>query len=766
MYKQFAKLIAVMALSLSLLAGQLGFIQAQALTPTPTTTPTATVPAAVTQTPIAPVTDPNVVTFAMLRRNEIQLTGPFDSSGFTFSMPADWKLKEGTQLEVDLGISYSTLTLNQPNPVISGNGTLTVLLNNLVLGVIPLNQIGETNVSFPIPLDRFVSQNLDQSMVLSFVLNSGAVCYKDQNTTIFIHPSSHFILPHDEVKPDTSLVNFPRPLYQNSIITDSAMLVVADKPTAAEMQAALTVSAGLSNLSGNSLRLDLTTVSKLTADQQKTNHIILVGNAAAFASLQHLDLPMPINNNQFQITGGSPDDGVIEMINSPWSNSRVVLVVSGNTDIGIVKAAQAISTGVIQPNQAPNLAVIDKVQAATSSVPQAVDRTLADMGYDVALVQGRGVNFTQYTFNVPPGFTVASDAYFDLVYGNSALLNFNRSGIVVQLNNRPIGSVRLSDVTAGSSTNKSRILIPAAAVVPGLNVLQVVTDLVPTDDCTPPGVHQGLWVNIWPQSLLHLPLTAVSVTPASTQKNLTSYLPSFIYNPLLSDTAFVLPGNNPDAWRAAVQMAAFLGAQANGPVTELAVFYADNVPVTERSKYSFLVVGRPSEMPFVQEINNDLPTPFLAGSDAPKTSNFRVTYRIPAETPMGYIEIMPSAWNSKNVVMSILGNSTQGLSWAAAALTDSTLNWRLAGNFALVNNRQILTTDTSTLIATSGIVATQAPNETAQPVANVAAPVQPAVSRPNWLLPALSISVVLILLILAIVAIGSWSRNRTRSKRG
>jgi hypothetical protein len=335
----------------------------------------------------------------------------------------------------------------------------------------------------------------------------------------------------------------------------------------------------------------------------------------------------------------------------------------------------------------------------------------------------------------------------------------------VQLNNRPIGSVRLSDVTAGSSTNKARILIPAAAVIPGLNVLQVVTDLVPTDDCTPPGVHQGLWVNIWPQSLLHLPLTAVSVTPASSQKNLTSYLPSFIYNPLLSDTAFVLPNNNPDAWRAAVQMAAFLGVQANGPITELAVFYADAVPVTDRSKYSFLVVGRPSEMPFVQEINNDLPAPFLAGSDAPKSSNFRITYRIPAETPMGYIEIMPSAWNPKNVVMSILGNSTQGLGWAAAALTDSNLNWRLAGNFALVNNRQIITTDTGALIVTSGIVATQAPNETAQPVANVAAPVQTPVSRPDWLLPALSVSVVLIILILAIVAIGSWSKNRTRSKR-
>jgi hypothetical protein len=544
-------------------------------------------------------------------------------------------------------------------------------------------------------------------------------------------------------------------------------VVVPDKPTVAEMAAALTVSAGLSNLSGNSLLLDLTTVSKLTADQQNANHIILVGKASSLSILKQLDLPSPLDsNNQFEISGGKPDDGVIQMINSPWSNSHVILVVSGNSDVGVGKAAQAISTGRIQPNRVSNLAVIDKVEITAASATQVGDRTLAEMGYGNVLFQRRGANVTSYTFNIPPGFTLAPGAYFDLVYGNSALLNFNRSAIVVQLNNRPIGSIRMSEASASLATNTARISIPVSAIIQGRNVLQIVTTLWPTDDCTPSGLNQGLWINVWPESLLHLPLFPTAITPIVTQKDLGNYLPAFINNPLLSETAFILPGNNLESWRSAIQFAAYLGNEANGSITDLSVFYGDAVPEAERSKYNYLVIGRPSEMPILREMNTDLPAPFLENSDIPLTSNFQITYRIPPETPMGFIEIMPSSWNPKNVILAVLGNTTEGVNWATAALLDPTLNSSLAGNFALVNNRQILTTDTRTVAVVPGIVATPAPGETALPAARTPIPVQIPATQPDWILPVLGVTVVLILLILAIVLIGSWSRNRPHSKKG
>ena len=405
------------------------------------------------------------------------------------------------------------------NTVYQGDSTLTVLLDGRILGVIPLTQLGEKTISIPIPLEQLETENTDQVTTLRFVLESGIVCNLNQRTAVYIHPTSQFSLPHELVPPDTNLVNFPRPILQNSFISDSALLVIADKPTAAEMKAALIVSAGLNSLSTSSVTLGLTTASLLTEEEMKAGNIIFIGNAASLPVLQKLKLPMPIKNNVFENAGGNQDDGVIQLINSPWNNSYVVLVASGSTDIGTVKAAQAISTGVIQPNKTSNLAVIDKVDLKEVMSSQVVDRTLTEMGFGATLFQRRGLNSIQYTFNIPSGFTVSTDAYFDLIYGNSALLDFNRSGIVARLNGRPIGSVRMSTDTANLATNKSRITIPPAAILPGRNILQINANLVPIDECTPPNVNQGLWVNIWPRVALAPPINCyVSYTNIHTNE--------------------------------------------------------------------------------------------------------------------------------------------------------------------------------------------------------------------------------------------------------
>jgi len=757
MCKQFGKLLTVLVLALVLLISQVNFSQAQSLFETPT--PTAS-------DALATEADLNVISFTTLRRNEIQLVGPYDGTAFSFSIPANWKLTTGAVLEISMGVSFNTVVQNQAETVFRSGGLLTVLIGNQVVGVIPLNEIGESTLSLPIPPERLVSQNTDQSLVLSFVLTSGVFCSLDQNTNLFIHPTSRFILPHESIKPEISLVNFPRPIFQNLVMTDSALLVVPDQPTAAEMKAALTVSAGMSNLSGNSVVLDLTTMSKLTAEEQKANHLIIVGQATSLSILKQLTLPLPVTNSVFEIKGGKPDDGVIQMINSPWSDAHVILVVSGNSETGVVKAAQAVSTGVIQPNRAVNAAVIDHVNINAASVAEAEDRSFAEMGYENSLFRRRGVNQASYTFNIPPGFTLDSGAYLDLVYGNSALLNFNRSALVVQLNNRPIGSVRFSATSAGSATNQARISIPPSAIIQGRNVLEVVATLWPTDDCTPPGLNQGLWINIWPESSLHLPLLPAAVTLDSTQQDLATYFPAFVNDPTLSETAFILSGKNSETWRSAVQFAAYLGLDANGPITNLAVFYGDALPVSERSKYNFLIFGRPSELPILREMKSDLPAPFVENSDIPLTSNFRVTYRIPPEAPMGFVEIMPSAWNPKNMVLAVLGNTDEGVSWATTALIDPTLSIRLAGNFALVNNRQILTTDTRAVAKGAEAVATLAPGEAALPAISTPMPAKaPATSQTAWVLPVLVVTFILIFLVLAIVFVGSWSRQRIRKKK-
>lgn len=761
MPKQFVKLLLVFTLCTSLLIGLTDSIKAQSILSSKTT--------ASEQKFTSLQSDPNVVTWEMLGLGESNLDGPHDSVFFSFRLPADWKLIEGASLNLSLGVSVNTGILDQSNSEITeqgqpypngavGAGTLTVTVNDTTLLNLPLDEVGEVARTISIPTNALILASDDGFINVEITLNSGTSCYNFDQMKVVIRTSSHFILPHESIQPSTSLINFPRPIYQDSFMSDSALLVIPDQPSAAELQAALTVSSGFGKLSGGSLIFDMVTLDKLTTEQKTENHLIFVGTAASLPVLKQLQLPLPVNGAQFQVSGGNTDDGFVEMINSPWNDANVILIVSGNTDQGTIKAAQAVSSGVFQPSQFPNLAVVQEVQTTPVLTPQPTDQTLTALGYKSRLFENRGVSNVSYNFNVPPGWTVGQDSSFELVFGHSALLDYSSSGIVVLLNNKPIGSVRMSDASAGLSTNKVLINIPTSAIVPGKNRLDVRVNLEPQDVCSPQNMR-GLWVNIWPESTLHLPLAPTLIDPSSSL-TLSSYPAPFIYYPLLDNMAFILMHDDVESWRDAATIAAFLGSIANGPVTALKVYYADSLPEAERAKYNLLIIGRPSQMPIMGEINKTLPVPFLDGIDVIADANLQVTYRIQPDSPMGFMEIMPSPWNSENVILAIVGNTAQGVRWATTSLIDPALRFRLGGNFAVINDKQIITTDTR-------LTPTIASDPT--PVAEV--PVVPSSmettpqakgQQPAWVVAVFILSIILIILIFAFVIVGGWLRHRTR----
>jgi len=761
MYKQFVKLLSVFTLCISLLIGVTDSTKAQSISPSKAT---------ISDQIIKFQSDADVVTWEMLGFGETNLAGPYDSSYFSFNLPADWELTEGASLNLSLGISVSTGIQDQSNSAttefgqpnlngVVGMGTMSILINNTTVINLALDQVGEVVTNIPIPIDVLTSSTDEGLVEVYIVLNSGTSCFNFDQMNVLIRTSSNFILPHETIRPSTDLMNFPRPIYQSSFIPDSALIITPNQPSAGDLQAALTLASGLGKLSNGSLALDMVTLDKLTAEQQAANDLIFVGKSASLPVLRQLELPLPVIDGQFQVFEGGADDGFVEMVNSPWNNANIILIVSGNSDQGTIKAAQAVSTGVFQVNESPNLAVVQEVKTTPVLTPRPTDQTLTALGYRGRLFENRGVGNATYNFIVPPGWTVASDSSFELVFGHSALLDYSSSGIVVLLNGKPIGSVRMSDASAALSMNKVLVNIPVSAVVPGKNRLDVRVNLEQEGICSPPDMR-GLWVNIWPESTLHLPLD-LTLIDASSIFSLASYPAPFIYYPLLDNTAFVLMHDDLESWRAAVTIASTLGSITNGPVTALNVYYGDDLPEADRSKHNFLIIGRPSQMPIMAEINRALPIPFLDGSDILAGGNFQVTYRIPPDSPIGYMELLPSPWNPDNVVLAVLGNTTQGVGWATSSLINPDLRSKLSGNFAVINDQLIITADTR-LTPTINLEPTQAPEVVVNPLNVDTNSVSPAVQQSTWVFPLFFASIVLIILISAIVAIGSWSRYRTR----
>ncbi len=747
--------------------------QGVSTTPTPDTGIVTTVtpsPTAIQEIAASPV-DPNVVTLAQLQRNEIELYGPFDVNFFTFNIPATWKPTSGAQLILRMNISFNsgnTITETQSSYLPVNGGTLTIRINNQVVAVIPLNQTGEVENRIQIPANIFTDASFGGSITLGLTLNAGSVCISNDYVALLIHSSSYFLLPHDLIQPTTNLADFPRPIYQNTFETDSVLLIIPDHPSAGELQAALTTAASLGSISADTVLKDMTTLSNFAQQQrsseQSARHMIFIGKASSLSVLSSLKLPFPIKGGQFPLEAGKNDDGIIQMINSPWSSAHVALVLSGNTDAGVIKAAQAMSTGTLRSSEFPNFAEVQQVNATATPPARAVDQTLTSLGLPGGVIfNSRGVGNATFRFDVPAGWTVSPDAYFALVFSNSKLLNYNRSGIVLLLNNRPIGSVRLSDTTADQGTNRVQIDIPASAVVSGSNLLEIRSTILPLDDCAPV-TGQSLWINIWPDSTLHLPLDLVPENPVS-NTDLAAYPAPFTYDPTLSNTAVILPHDDLDSWRAAMQIAGYLGSQANGTLTELSVFYGDEVPDAQRTNHNFLVIGRPSQLPIVNTFNSSLPAPFSTGQDIATESSFQVTYRIPSSSPMGYVEILPSPWNPANIILAALGNTPQGVNWATSSLINSALRARLAGNLAVINDTQIVTSNSRVAAVTTGNVAATSIPDTLSIAPDGIQTAPTPVSRPAWVIPSLILTIVLIIVILVMISLRAWSRNHKQKTR-
>jgi hypothetical protein len=547
----------------------------------------------------------------------------------------------------------------------------------------------------------------------------------------------------------------PSPFYQNSFNQDSVIIVVPDQPTSSELQAALSVSSGFGHMTFNRLLIALVPISQIPSDALADNNLIFVGKAEGFPLLQQVLLPAPSSGKIYVATNSSPTDGIVQMAISPWNKSKVVLVVGGNEDGGVINAARAVSTGMLQVGSKPNLSLVSNVQSV-APVFNSTDAnlTLDDLGYESIVVNQLGLNRIEYTFGIPQGYTIGPDAYLDLIFSHSALLEYQRSSVIVKLNDEPIGSVRLSEETVGQGDAK--ILLPASAVRPGSNSLKLDINLEPKNECVNP-LLDGLWMRIDSSSTLHLPLIP-NPTNTSALTDLSKYPSPFVFDPVMNDLAFVLGHNDPTGWNVAAQIAFYLGNTSAIHLAGLEAFYADSIPEDSRQERNLIIVGRPGNLEILSDLYDTLPSPFDMGTDLAIEKNLQVSYHLEPGVDVGYLELFTAPWNSKRTILYVGGSSDLGMRWAGAALQFGRLRSKLSGNLAFINGEQVVSTDTRVLQGVQGVLATAVP-EDLTPVDSQLQPV--VVERPSWIKPVIFTALGGILLVLVILGVQTRIHRRS-----
>ncbi len=580
------------------------------------------------------------------------LRGPYESAVSIYDLPANWQPSGQSTLHLELNVAA-------PAP----GAVLTLFLNNHLLGNLPLDQPGLQTIGYS-------TKTADSHNEIRWVLDEGANC-GTEHALVIIQPQTSLTVGHLAGLPATDLTLFPRPIISSAPQPDPITLVVPDSPSPLELQAVMTVAAALGRFRHGDLSLDLVTASRLTAEQRNSSHLLLIGTVNQHPLIDILILPMPPINgdlllpDRYEFEHAAQLDGVVEQVNSPFNPARMILIVSGSTDTGVLKAAQALSTGILRPNILPNAAVIKDVNLPASQVLQ-TDFRFDNLGYGAQVLETRGEHLAAYHFIAP----AAASGTLNLTLSAALAPGDSSSSLLLSLNGFPLESVTAPNT---SGVFQRTVRIPGSALRPGENTLSV--------ELTPISCASSAWT-IWPES-------QVQLDPAGNQATgLQDFPRAFLSDPSMSDVAFVLQPNEPATWRAAARLAAALGAQSTAGGLAPQVFFANHLTETDRNGLHLILVGRASQLPLIAQLGNALPAPFAPYSDTPRTEQLPVTFRVTYSDPVGYLEWISSPWNPQKTILLVAGNTFTGLDWAADALIHPSR--QLQGNLVILQDGRVL----------------------------------------------------------------------------
>ena len=627
----------------------------------------------------------DIITFEQVGFTRETLQGQFDLIDLFLTIPANWRLVPGAQIELDVNVFIEQVNLDSTDQF---GGSLEIYFEDTLLDTVILNRSGPQTLTLPIPDNALEDLENTSRYHLQLILDGRGTCDSNPETitTITVQPTSRFVLPHEDIVPIIDLQQLPRPIYQRSFLPDTALLLMPDDPTALELQAATRVAAAFGKLTSGNLMLFPLPIGHLTPELRDSQHLIAVGDSAKFDLLSEVPFVSPAASS----LSFTEDDGLLQMAISPWNPEKIILYIGGESEEGMNKAAQALSSGYVRAGGRAETAVVKAVypERLPTNLTSQIN-SLTDFGYELQTIEGVGREQIDIDFYTPPGQIVdrSEGATFNLAFVHSALLDYDRSGIVIQMNGEPVGSIALSEQS--TSIVNETIKIPSEAIRSGFNTLTLEIDLRPRQDCNERG-NDTTWLAIRPETTLALPLQSAeeTVDPVGFRL-LNDYPEPFSFDRTIKTTTLVVPPDDPLSWQLATQLAFDISNRTDSSLVEFSLVFGDDITEPIDQEQNLILIGLATSLPALDELNEDLPSPFLPNSTIIEDEQLLVEYDIPQQAALGYLQLTTAPWQAERIVLLISGNSVAGLKSAAAAFLNSPQRREMSGNLAVVHEDQI-----------------------------------------------------------------------------
>jgi hypothetical protein len=588
--------------------------------------------------------------------DSIVLQGPYQEVSASFSLPPDWNLTSPATLNLRLYSEFQSLfealTNQESSTATAGmEGYLKITLNGNTITETTLNENVESVLSITIDSEYFLEDSKENLFTISW--DSASACQYSVTTTLSIDPSSKINFPMETKAVKTDLSAFPAPFYTpHALKTYPIALVIPDQPDEDDLSALLAVSAGLGKQTEGAAQYDIVPMSEVNVAAFGNEHLIVIGKTDELAEFFQKKMDNP---ELLSLLESSPaGNGLLSLQVSPWNSGRALLLVTGENGEALRKASAVIAANDFLPYANGNTAIIQNIIDPSEKAQFQVDVPLSDLTQESLAMNTLGETTIRIPFDVPGDTQISSEAFLELYFRHSQLINYLQSNLTVSLNGKMVSNIRFSDTSAQDGL--ARIIFPPDTIRPLKNILEFTFNIASQDVCADER-SGNYWISIFKESYLHLP-PVLEISQEQTSYTLKDIPDALLNDHTLSTLTFLADQNDPESWKYASRLAFELGTFTRSDIVQPNAVFAGTAEGLQGK--TTLAIGMTSEIPFSSGINAALPLPFKEDGSIQDTTLNGIQFQMQADQPFGVLEITSQS-DDQSLLFSILGNSTDGL---------------------------------------------------------------------------------------------------------
>ena len=569
---------------------------------------------------------------------------------------------------------------------------LLVFLNNRLIQFIPLTieNANRGRVRLDLP-GSFLQPGRNRLLVR---MNAGLACGETSlaRPIIIIHNDSLLHLEYTQPlrQPDLSL--YPLPFYERTFLPAQVYFVLPEEPTTTDISAAAAISAGLGVYSQGQARVTSVLTSELTDEIRQNNHLIIIGRPDNNPLLADLNLPLSLDNPIIE-----DNSGVLQEIVSPWNPDKMILIVTGHTDEGLIKAGDVLNRDLnFLGMRGPVAVVYEVLPPLQTAISREIDLTFDVLDLKDEAFYGTRAQELRVDFFMPRSWQMTEQANLFLSFNHSTVIDPEKSTLAVELNQVPVGGTLLN--TENAINGLLEVELPRWLLQPSRNRIEVKISMIMSEDPCIDLDNPQAWTVIRRDSFIHLPYIEQEAI-----FDLSTFPFPLTNNPNLMDVSLVLPEtlNRPERDRL-LQLAVLLGQQAGGDRITLRAVNNQDIDDTSRKTKHFITLGRPTNNAFLREINDSLPQPFQPDTDELVPGLDSAILIETTGRSAGLVQELVSPWNANKTILVFTGTTDEGVVTAFDLLLGNLPEELLAtvdlvGDLAVIEGQHIYSTDTRLL---------------------------------------------------------------------